>query len=211
MWKLSLSVKNDYDGACELLDVRHVSIFSNDVFFIHGISGLFPQSSVDIKNIDDFETEVALMSDGFYKGGIIICDVDTKCFNSNGLVYDKLYHSGAYIVPVIDLPIGAVNSERSASIFVSKKVVVEKFIESVVQSLSFIASELPVLTRSEMYVVKELCNGVTQIRISKNKNVSKKTISSHKQSAMRKLGLTRLNAISLLWLKEIIKVHPVVC
>lgn len=61
--------------------------------------------------------------------------------------------------------------------------------------------DLSFLTTQEMNVMQDLANGKSPCRIAKELDLSVKTISAHKFSAIRKLGLSHLNSRSILIFK----------
>ena len=52
-----------------------------------------------------------------------------------------------------------------------------------------------VLTPREMYILKCLCHAETPVKLGKRLGINVKTISAHKASALRKLGLKRLASL----------------
>ena len=84
----------------------------------------------------------------------------------------------------------------------SKKMPLDYLPELVGAGFAYL-KDLSFLTAREMNIMGSLATGKTPAGISKELNISVKTIFSHKISALKKLGLNHLNARSLLIFSKI--------
>ncbi|MCX8957838.1 helix-turn-helix domain-containing protein [Erwinia psidii] len=185
-----------------------IYIISDDHFFVRGLENILATSKKELKQYSYANGLLLFCYCSFRQEDIVIVDIhySQMAQPQNGLAHNTSYF-GVNIVFVVDLPLQNEPSNFYPYWIVSKKCP----IKSVLPLLKTIAEDNPMhtdhLSRKENIVLRELAVGHSTDFISRKLNLSTKTISSHKQNAFRKLGMTRLNDMSLICYRQILNLY----
>ncbi|MBV4367236.1 helix-turn-helix domain-containing protein [Erwinia sp. BNK-24-b] len=182
-------------------------VISDDVYFLAGMRYFLSANNIMMRDYS-YEKWLAEFCPGnLIKGDVVIIDINFKnCHTKLGMAKNIDYF-GINVAFIIDLPLQGEHTGFHPYWLISKKSALKKFIPLFKGSADGITSHCSPLSRKESLIMKELSSGNSAILISRKLNVSVKTISSHKQSAVRKLGMTRINDMSLVCYKEILNLY----
>lgn len=184
-----------------------IYIISDDRFFVAGLREILSATENELKTYSYANGLLLFYYCGFRQEDIVIVDIHyMQMTPSQNLAYNTCYF-GVNFLFVVDLPLQNEPGNFYPYWIVSKKCPVKILLPL----LKSIASDKPPhtdhLSRKENIVLRELAVGHSTDFISRKLNLSTKTISSHKQNAFRKLGMTRLNDMSLICYRQILNLY----
>lgn len=185
-----------------------IYIISDDHFFISGMEKILATTETEFKQYSYANGLLLFCYFSFRKEDIVIVDIHYLQMTQpqSSLAHHTSY-VGVNIIFVVDLPLQNESSNFYPYWIVSKKCPIKR----ILPLLKTIAGDNPLhsdhLSRKENIVLRELAVGHSTDFISRKLNLSTKTISSHKQNAFKKLGMTRLNDISLICYRQILNLY----
>lgn len=184
-----------------------IYIISDDKYFVSGLKTAMAGSDTEMK-VFNYESGMLLFYYcTFRQEDIVIVDLSyTRHFQSANVSGNTHYFS-VKVVFVVDLPLQGEYSGFHPYWLISKKCPFKKILPLLKQLTSNDRNQTEHLSRKENIVLRELAGGRSTHFISRKLNLSAKTISSHKQNAFRKLGMSRLNDMSLVCYRQIINLY----
>ncbi|KKF37474.1 hypothetical protein SY86_22065 [Erwinia tracheiphila] len=185
-----------------------IYIISDDHLFVRGLENILSTTTIELKTFSYTNGLLLFCYCSFQPEDIVIVDIHYSQITQpqNNLAHHTSYF-GVNIMFIVDLPLQNEPSNFYPYWIVSKKCP----IKSIMSLLKNIVNESTLrtdhLSRKENIVLRELAVGYSTDFISRKLNLSTKTISSHKQNAFRKLGMTRLNDMSLICYRQILNLY----
>ncbi len=184
-----------------------IYIISDDKFFVSGLKSVMAASGTEMK-VFNYESGLLLFYYcTFRQEDIVIVDVNYSCHFQSPQITCHTRYFNVNVVFVVDLPLQGEYSGFHPYWLISKKCPFKKILPLLKQLTSNDRNQTEHLSRKENIVLRELAGGRSPHFISRKLNLSAKTISSHKQNAFRKLGMSRLNDMSLLCYRQIINLY----
>lgn len=168
-----------------------INIISDDQFFLLGametlrLSGR-PVRAIDIEQVNNLDT----LSFGVDEMILISSENDVLINNTLLLAYA----CGIKVISVLDDASGLETNQSWAYGVISKKTRLPNFTKSIDAIVGNNIHWLAGFTLREMEVMNELLKGKSTQMISREMVISQKTVSAHKVNALKKMGLSRLNA-----------------
>lgn len=167
-----------------------INIVSDDCYFALGAEALLTQSGFQVAIIDSQLRFSLNRPAGFQQDDVILLSSDNR-----NLTKDTLLYAVAADVRVIQSVAGNISSDKWIDGILSKKTAAHEFPHIMKYILQRKVEEwLIELTLRETEVMDKLLKGKSNHAVSKEMQISEKTVSSHKLSALKKLGLSGLNS-----------------
>lgn len=184
-----------------------IYVISDDIYFVAGLKYFLAANGIAMRGFS-YESWLNEFQPGdLTKEDTVIIDVNfTNCHTKLGMAKNIDYF-GINIVFIVDLPLQNEHKGFHPYWLISKKSAFKKYIPLLKATPSDEALHYNQLSRKETLILKELASGNSAIFISRKLNISVKTISSHKQNAVRKLGMVHMNDMALVCYKEILNLY----
>lgn len=184
-----------------------IYIISDDIYFVAGLTYFLTANGIVTRGFS-YESWLSDLPPGeLTKEDTVIIDVNfNKCHRKLGMA-KKIDYVGVNIVFIVDLPLQNEHKGFHPYWLISKKSAFKKYLpllKAIPDSENLHCNQL---SRKETLILKELASGNSAIFISRKLNISVKTISSHKQNAVRKLGMVKMNDMALICYKEILGLY----
>lgn len=171
-----------------------INIISDDSYFALGAEALLTQSGYQATIIDNQFLQSLKRSVNSQQDDIILLSSDNRNLTKKTLLF-----SVAADMRVIQLIAGNTPSDIWADGILPKKTAIHELPRIIKYILNLKAVGcLKGLTLREMKVMDELLKGKKNHAISREMQISEKTVSGHKLKALKKLGLTGLNSRAIL-------------
>ncbi len=181
-----------------------IYVISDDMYFTTGLDHFLTANGITMKCYTYEDWLINFQTDNLTQEDTVIIDVNfTQCHSRLGMARNVDYF-GVNIAFVIDLPLQIEKKGLYPYWLISKKSDLKKFIPLLRGANDNRSPQHNPLSRKETLILKELSSGKSVVLISRKLNISVKTISSHKQNAVRKLGMMKMNDMSLVCYKEIL-------
>ncbi len=171
-----------------------IYVISEDNFFAIGVMAVLEKANMNVIHVslDEFRRVSAYIG---------VKDIILMCVQSrlNSLALGKLARStGGKVIFFIDTAV-----EKSDFDIYYKRIVSKKALkEELITSIKFLESKLFIdyisLSQQEVVVMDLFLQQKNAYHIAEKLNLSAKTVFAHKLNALRKLGLSHLNARSML-------------
>jgi len=184
-----------------------IYIISDDMFFVSGLKYVLSANDTEIKEFRYADGLTFLYCGKFRQDDIVIIDVNYTNTTPTPRIAQPTDYFGVNLVFVVDLPLLGEYSGFHPYWLVSKKCPFKKILPLLKQLTNHAHEQTDHLSKKENIVLRELAGGRSTHFISRKLNLSVKTISSHKQNAFRKLGMARMNDMSLLCYRQIITLY----
>ena len=184
-----------------------IYVISDDMYFVAGLKYFLAANGIAMQGFS-YEGWLTQFRPGkLTKEDTVIIDINfTNCHTKLGMAKNIDYF-GINIVFIVDLPLQDEHKGFHPYWLISKKSTFKKYIPLLKAIPNYEASHYNQLSRKETLILKELASGHSAILISRKLNISVKTISSHKQNAVRKLGMMKINNMALVCYKEILNLY----
>ncbi|WP_342754209.1 LuxR C-terminal-related transcriptional regulator [Pantoea sp. MBD-2R] len=181
-----------------------IYVISDDIYFTAGLAHFLRTNGIPLKIYNYQDWSAIFQREKLTAKDTVIIDVNfTGCHSRLGMA-KSLGYFGVNIAFIIDLPLQFEKKGFYPYWLISKKSGFKKFIPLLRGPVNNKILRCSQLSFKEMLILKELSSGKSVILISKKLNISVKTVSSHKQNAVRKLGMMHMNDMSLVCYKEIL-------
>lgn len=181
-----------------------IYLASDDRYFILGVETIFYalNKNVTIISLND-EGETIVIPD-LTRDDTLILAVERSNTLTQLLIWAR--RNGTRILLLMDNV--SERTQENISLWsqgvLSKKMPLDSLPQLLETGLAYL-KDLSFLTAREMNIMGSLATGKTPYRISRELNLSVKTIFSHKLSALKKLGLNHLNSRSLVIFAKILQ------
>ena len=184
-----------------------IYVISDDIYYVAGLKHFLAANGIAMKGFS-YESWLTEFRPGdLTKEDTVIIDVNfTNCHTKLGMAKNIDYF-GINIVFIVDFPLQNEHKGFHPYWLISKKSAFKKYIPLLKIAPDEDAFHYNQLSRKETLILKELASGNSAIFISRKLNISVKTISSHKQNAVRKLGMVKMNDMALVCYKEILNLY----
>lgn len=181
-----------------------IYVISDDIYFTAGLEHFLTANGITLACYN-YETWSAIFrKESLAENDTVIIDINfTNCHSRLGIAKSAGCF-GVNIAFVIDFPLQIEKKGFYPYWLISKKSGFKKFIPLLRESIDNETVCCSPLSLKEMQILKELSSGKSVVFISRKLNISVKTVSSHKQNAVRKLGMMKMNDMSLVCYKEIL-------
>ena len=181
-----------------------IYVISDDIFFTNGLEHFFTANGIVLKCYS-YETWSAIFrKERLTSKDTVVIDIHFANPHSRLGIAKSLGYFGVNIAFIIDFPLQVEKKGFYPYWLISKKSGFKKFIPLLRESVDSQTAPCNQLSLKEILIMKELSSGKSVVFISRKLNISVKTVSSHKQNAVRKLGMMKMNDMSLLCYKEIL-------
>lgn len=181
-----------------------IYVISDDIYFTTGLEYFLAANGINLKCYS-YETWLTIFrKESLTEKDTVIIDVNLTSRHYRLGMARNLGYFGVNIALVIDFPLQIEKKEFHPYWLISKKSGFKKFIPLLREYVDNKTEPCNQLSLKEMLILKELSSGKSVIFISRKLNISVKTVSSHKQNAVRKLGMMKMNDMSLVCYKEIL-------
>ncbi|WP_025123490.1 MULTISPECIES: helix-turn-helix transcriptional regulator [unclassified Serratia (in: enterobacteria)] len=167
-----------------------INIVSDDSYFALGAQALLTQSGFQVAIMDSQLPLSLKRPAGFQHDDVILLSSDNR-----NLTIDTLLYAVAADMRVIQSVAGNISSDKWIDGVLPKKTAIHELPRIMKYILRRKVKDwLIELTLREMEVMDKLLKGKSNHAVSKEMQISEKTVSSHKLSALKKLGLSGLNS-----------------
>ncbi|MEL4015919.1 helix-turn-helix domain-containing protein [Dryocola clanedunensis] len=169
-----------------------ITLFSDDSYFSLGTEAGLSSLGYNVRVIDPMTTGINESDITFSENDIALVSVsDTKAAEN---VLQKVLKCRISCIYFIDAAVGRYNHLMWAYGIIPKNIALHHLPRMIKTLHVSEASWLRGLTLREMQVMNGLLDGKNNYVISCEMKISEKTVSAHKNNALQKLGLTKLNS-----------------
>ncbi|HGM5491311.1 TPA: response regulator transcription factor [Serratia fonticola] len=184
-----------------------IYIISDDNYFSLGAEEIFLSAREKVTTINANSHKDKLRTLSFTSSDVLILSVENAEIITLMLAIARFSSSKVLFVVDNTSERTMININSWSQGVLSKKTPTHLFARVVDIDMSYLKA-VPLLTLRETCVMNYLAQGKTPYKISKELNISIKTVCAHKISALRKLGLNHLNARSVLIYERIFQGTP---
>lgn len=173
-----------------------IFIIADDLYFSLGAQEMLTSSGYNARVIDIHEMETVSTEFSQTRDNIIL--LATDCSRTIERVRIFALANGARIIYIINGTAAQQSSFLWAQGIIPKKIACHQLAPAIISIKRQEVTWMKGLTLREMEIMNQLVKGKNNHLISEEMHISEKTVSAHKNSALKKLGLTRLNSNSIL-------------
>lgn len=184
-----------------------IYVISDDIYFVAGLKYFMAANGITMRGFSYESWLTDFRPSELNKEDTVIIDVNfNNCHTRLGMA-KSIDYFGINIVFIVDLPLQDEHTGFHPYWLISKKSAFKKYLPLLKAMPDIESAHFNQLSRKETLILKELASGNSAILISRKLNISVKTISSHKQNAVRKLGMMKMNDMALVCYKEILNLY----
>jgi DNA-binding NarL/FixJ family response regulator len=178
-------------------DIKMIYLVSDDSFFTLGAEAFFSTENKNVTVIDVNIEKERLSTLNFTGEDILLIAIEQADIITALLAIARMH--GAKVLLVMDNASDKTlnNINQWSQGVLAKKMPLNDLLNLLEADFTYL-KDLSFLTRQEIKIMQELTTGKTPHNISRELNLSVKTICGHKVNALRKLGLNHLNARSVM-------------
>lgn len=184
-----------------------IYVISDDIYFVAGLKHFLSTNGIVTRRFSYESWLNEFPPAELTKEDTVIIDVNfNNCHAKLGMAKNIDYF-GVTLVFIVDLPLQNQHTGFYPYWLISKKSAFKEYLSLLRARPDDENLHHNQLSRKEKLILKELASGNSAIFISRKLNISVKTISSHKQNAVRKLGMIKMNDMALICYKEILNLY----